>query len=75
MLLDNPGLERSRKEEKQDHRINLLNVDGQSFFRDGKGEKRILLENAQKYCNGGASSRLMYKDLDYVRKVVGKIIC
>lgn len=75
MLVDNTGLERSGKEEKQDHRINLLNVDGQSFFRDGKGEKRILLENAQKYCSGGASSRLMYKDLDYVRKVVGKIIC
>ena len=45
MLIDHPGLERSGKEEKQDHRISLLNVDGQSFLRDGegRGEKKNII--------------------------------
>ena len=76
LLINKAGPGKNGKEEEQDHRISVLNVDGQSFLRLREGRKiRVLWENAQKYCNGGVSSRLMYKDLDYVRKVVGKIIC
>lgn len=76
LLISKAGPEKNGKEEEQDHRISVLNVDGQSFLRHREGGKiRVLWENSQKYCNGGVSSRLMYKGLDYVRKVVGKIIC
>ena len=45
------------------------------FSEMGRGKKKEYYWKMHRYSNGGASSRLMYKDLDYVRKVVGKIIC